>query len=47
MVEAEHEIPAQELDVLIRQHVRVRKGENGEAGAAEDEPLSAAPKEFT
>ena len=49
MTEAEHERPAQEIELLLRQHIRVRNVENGiEEGAAESgEPLSAPPKEFS
>jgi hypothetical protein len=47
MQEAEDELPAQEIDLLIRQHVRVRGMESGdEAEAAGGEPLSQPPKEF-
>lgn len=49
MEEAEDEVPAQEIDLLLRQHIRVRRIENGsDEGAAESgEPLSSPPKEFT
>jgi hypothetical protein len=49
MEEAEDEVPAQEIDLLLRQHIRFRQIENGTGeGAAESgEPLSGPPKEFT
>jgi TPP-dependent indolepyruvate ferredoxin oxidoreductase alpha subunit len=49
MEEAEEVLPAQEVELLLRQHIRVRAIENGEKGAAgvSGEPLSDVPKEFT
>lgn len=48
MTDAEDELPAQEVDLLLRQHIRVRAIENGVGGGSAEigEPLSDVPKEF-
>lgn len=54
MHEADHVLPAEEIDLFLRQHIRVQSARQGSDAAAPEEssgvvssdPFAVAPREF-
>lgn len=55
MHEADHVLPAEEIDIFLRQHIRVQNARQGSdiaapeesPGVAVSDPFAVAPREFS